>query len=213
MSFKSIVSVFSTRRTSANIGRPALRANTNFSVPRWNGSILRSSAQSRLSRWGQILYTLEQLPLTSSANADVRHGLMLDTSDSSTITLRKFDAAFGFSPGERWFGYVDCDELLSNERVRSGIFEGELVLISKRTLPTRKVRVDSQIQEITLLDVNGDGTNMTLTIPYKVRGDRGDSILCAKFIVCALLLTTNRQHYGLLLKLWRGRFVRKNRSH
>ena len=101
---------------------------------------------------------------------------MLDTSDSSTITLRKFDAAFGFSPGERWFGYVSCDELLSNERVRSGIFEGELVLISKRTLPTRKVRVDSQIQEITLLDVNGDGTNMTLTIPYKVRGDRGDSI-------------------------------------
>ena len=163
--------------------------------------------------WGQILYTLEQLPLTSSANADVRHGLMLDTSDASTITLGKFDVAFGFSPGERWFGYVSCDEHFSNERVRSGTFEGELVLISKRTLPTRKVRVDSQIQEITLLDVNGDGTNMTLTIPYKVRGDRGDQYCCAKFIVCALLLTTNRQHYGLLSKLWRGRFVRKNGSH
>ena len=157
-------------------------------------------------RWGQILWTLEQLPLVSSANADVRHGawrrsdhvcgclrtrfpslipsryfhrehfaragLMLDTQDVSAVLMNKFELAFGFTQGERWFGTVVCDEHEDNERIRSGTFHGELVLISKRALPRHKVRINSESQELTLLDLNRDGTEISIAIPYKARVDQ-----------------------------------------
>ena len=84
--------------------------------------------------------------------------------------MKQFELACGFAQGERWYAVVVCDEQEADERVRSGIFEGELVLLSKRTLPSRKVQVDSVSQEITVLDVNQDRPNMPITIPYTVRG-------------------------------------------
>ena len=83
--------------------------------------------------------------------------------------MKQYELAFGFAQGERWYGIVACDEHEDNERVRSGIFVGELVLISKRTLPRHNVRVNSESQEITLLDVDRDGTGLSITIPYTVR--------------------------------------------
>ena len=143
--------------------------------------------------WAQILFTLEQLPLTCTANADVRHGtsafacappaactevrprhltaplrragLLLDTQNVSTTQMKQLELAFGFAQGERWFGFIVCDEQEHSERVRSGTFDGELVLVSKRPLPKHKVRVNSEIQEITLFDNRGG----TETIPYTVR--------------------------------------------
>ena len=146
-------------------------------------------------RWAQILFILEQLPLTCTANADVRHGaldclpccpppirlhihralcmlcagLMLSTQTHSADVLKKIELAFGFGKGERWFGTIVCDEQVDNERVRSGTFYGELVLISKRRIPRRRVRVNSKIQELTLLDENQDGTDSSITIPYEAR--------------------------------------------
>ena len=94
---------------------------------------------------------------------------MIDTQDVSAILMKKYELAFGFAQGERWFGTVVCDEYEDNERVRSGTFHGKLVLISKRVLPRRKVRVNSESQEVTLLDLNQDGTEVSITIPYKAR--------------------------------------------
>ena len=134
-------------------------------------------------RWGQLLFTLEQPPLASLANADVRHGLMFKTQSVSSVLLKKFELAFGFSQGERWFGTVRCNEKEDSERVRSGVFLGELVLISKRALPTHNARADSKSQKITLLDVHRDGTKMSITIPYTVRGcGREHIIVQAKYL-------------------------------
>ena len=96
-------------------------------------------------------------------------GLMLDTQDLSAVLMKKFELAFGFAQGERWYGTVVCDEHEGSERARSGAFHGELVLISKRALPRRKVRVNSESQELTLLDLNGGGSDLSITIPYKAR--------------------------------------------
>ena len=85
----------------------------------------------------------------------------------STVLMKKFELAFGFAQGERWYGTVVCEE--GEGSVRSGTFHGELVLISKRALPRRKVRVNSESQELTLLDLNRDGTDLSTTIPYKAR--------------------------------------------
>jgi hypothetical protein len=142
-------------------------------------------------RWGQLLFTLEHLPLSSSENADVRHGacaicknvsfsiiiqsvlcvpgLTFDTKNLTPLLVKKFELGLGFAQGERWYGVVMCDEREDSERVRSGTFEGELMLISKQTIPNHKVRVNSKIQEVTLLDIKRDGTNMSITIPYTVR--------------------------------------------
>ena len=95
---------------------------------------------------------------------------MFDTQNISKFRMKQFELAVGFAEGERWFGVVVCDEQDDNERVRSGKFEGELMLISKRKLPSRRVRVDSENEEITSLDINRDGTEMSITLPYKVRG-------------------------------------------
>ena len=89
--------------------------------------------------------------------------------DTTSLPQKNVEQAFGFEQGERWFGFVVCDEQEDTKRIRSGIFEGELVLISKRKLPPRKVRVNSESQEITLLDINQDGSNTPITIPYTVR--------------------------------------------
>jgi hypothetical protein len=89
---------------------------------------------------------------------------MLDTRNISTSLLKKFELGFGFAAGEHWFGFVVCNEQEDTKRIRSGTFEGELVLISKRTLPRRKIRVNSKNQEITLLDVKRDGSDMTIDI-------------------------------------------------
>ena len=89
--------------------------------------------------------------------------------DTTSLPKKNVEHAFGFEQGERWFGFVVCDEQEDTKRIRSGIFEGELVLISKRKLPPRKVRVNSESQEITLLDINQDGSNTPITIPYMVR--------------------------------------------
>ena len=107
---------------------------------------------------------------------------MLDTRNISTSLLKKFELGFGFAAGEHWFGFVVCNEKEDTKRIRSGTFEGELVLISKRTLPRRKIRVNSKNQEITLLDVdinrdgsdmsidvNRGGSDMSIIIPYTVR--------------------------------------------
>ena len=94
---------------------------------------------------------------------------MLETLNISTVLQKKFYLAFGFEQGERWYGTVVCDENEDNERVRSGIFHGELVLISKRALPRRKVRVNSESQELTLLDLDQNKTDLSITIPYKAR--------------------------------------------
>ena len=95
---------------------------------------------------------------------------MLDSRNISTSVPKKnIEQAFGFGQGESWFGVVVCDEQEDTKRIRSGIFEGELVLISKLKLPPRKVRVNSESQEITLLDINQDGSNTPITIPYTVR--------------------------------------------
>jgi len=107
---------------------------------------------------------------------------MLETHNVSEELLKKFELAFGFSQGERWFGTVSCNETEDSDRVRSGVFLGELVLISKRALPTHNVRVDSKSQEITLLDVHRDGTEMSITIPYKVRGSREPIIAQTKYL-------------------------------
>lgn len=87
----------------------------------------------------------------------------------STVLMKKYELAFGFAQGERWYGTVVCDKREDNECVRSGTFHGELVLISKRALPRHKVRVNSESQELTLLDLNRDGTDHSITIPYKAR--------------------------------------------
>lgn len=130
-----------------------------------------------IDRWAQLLFTLEQLPLMSSANADVRHGLMFETENINEILMKQYELAFGFARGERWYGIVVCDEQEDNERVRSGIFVGELMLISKRMLPRHRVRVNSESQEITLLDVKRDGTEMSITISYAVRGCSREPII------------------------------------
>ena len=96
-------------------------------------------------------------------------GLMLSTQTHSADVLKKIELAFEFGKGERWFGTIVCDEQVDNERVRSGTFYGELVLISKRRIPRRRVRVNSKIQELTLLDENQDGTDSSITIPYEAR--------------------------------------------
>ena len=96
----------------------------------------------------------------------------------STVLMKKFELAFGFAQGERWYGTVVYEE--GEDSVRSGTFHGELVLISKRALPRRKVRVNSESQELTLLDLNRDGTDHSITIPYKARvasEDRSSSIV------------------------------------
>ena len=106
--------------------------------------------------------------------------------DTTSLPKKNVEQAFGFEQGERWFGFVVCDEQEDTKRIRSGIFEGELVLISKRKLPPRKVRVNSESQEITLLDVNRDGSDMPITIPYTVRvivqrdGEEGGVGACAR---------------------------------
>ena len=122
-----------------------------------------------------------------------------------TTLMKKFELAFGFAQGERWFGAVICDEQESHERVRSGIFEGELVLISKRALPRRKVRVNSKNHEITLLDVTMDGTDMAITVPYTVRNNAPNS----KRIISSFHLPNphGRQRCGSLSKLLHGRLV------
>jgi hypothetical protein len=102
---------------------------------------------------------------------------MLDTQNTSSVLTKKFELAFGFAQGERWYGSIVCDEGELNERVRSGTFEGELRLISKRTLPRRKVRVNFENQEITLLDGNMDGTDASITIPYTASGSLGFQLL------------------------------------
>ena len=96
---------------------------------------------------------------------------MFDTHNIPEVLMKQFQLAFGFAQGERWFGSVVCDEHEDIKRIRSGTFEGDLVLISKQTLPSRRVRVSSERQEITVLDVNRDGTNMSITVPYNVRVD------------------------------------------
>jgi len=128
---------------------------------------------------------------------------MLETKDISSVLLKKFQLAFGFSEGERWFGAVVCDEKEDNKRVRSGTFVGELVLISKRTLPRRKVRINSESQEITLLDVNRDGTDMSITIPYTVRAHEPNSE--STILSFNLLNPHGRQRCGSLSKLWHTR--------
>ena len=97
---------------------------------------------------------------------------MLDTQNTSSVLTKKFELAFGFAQGKRWFGTVVCDEHEDNERMRSGTFHGELVLISKRALPCHKVRINSESQGPTLLDLNRDGTEISITIPYKARVDQ-----------------------------------------
>ena len=82
--------------------------------------------------------------------------------------MKKFELAFGFAQGEIWYGFIVCDEQIDSELVKSGTFDGELVLVSKRPLPRRKARVNSASQEITLLDVNRDGTDLSVTISYTV---------------------------------------------
>ena len=94
---------------------------------------------------------------------------MFDTHDVSTVRMKQFKQAFGFAQGEQWFGFVVCDENEDADRIQSGIFEGELVLISKRSLPRRSVRVNSETQEITVHDANLDGTNLSITVSYMVR--------------------------------------------
>ena len=94
---------------------------------------------------------------------------MFDTKNLTPLLMKKFELGLGFAQGERWYGVVACDEREDSERVRSGTFEGELMLISKQTIPNHKVRVNSKIQEVTLLDIKRDGTNMSITIPYTVR--------------------------------------------
>ena len=118
-------------------------------------------------RWAQILFTLEQLPLTCSVRM-LTFGMVrvtdcavtaLSSTDKITsyppstlhamrrshagarkltrqMLLKKIELAFGFGQGERWFGTIVCDEQVDNERVRSGTFYGELVLISKRAHTT-----------------------------------------------------------------------------
>ena len=101
----------------------------------------------------------------------------------STVLMKKYELAFGFAQGERWYGTVVCEEGEDNI-VRSGTFHGELVLISKRALPRRKVRVNSESQELTLLDLNRDGTDLSTTIPYKARvasEGRSSSIVIVQF--------------------------------
>ena len=53
-----------------------------------------------------------------------------------------------------------------------GFFFGELTLISKRTLPVNKVRVNSTSKEITVLDAQGEEVKglSSICIPYTVRG-------------------------------------------
>ena len=98
--------------------------------------------------------------------------------------MKQYELAFGFAQGERCYGIVVCDEQEDNECVRSGIVVGELVLISKLTLPRRNVRVNSESQEITLLDVSPDVTGMSIILPYTVRGcDREPIIMHAKQLI------------------------------
>ena len=71
---------------------------------------------------------------------------------------KKFEIAIGFGPGERWFGAVSWDDPYDE-----GV-HGVLTLISKRTLPTHKVMVDKNSQQIILVDHPSLGS-----IPFSVR--------------------------------------------
>ena len=90
-------------------------------------------------------------------------GFMFETQNVPEELMKKLALEFGFAQGELWFGVVVCDE--QHERVLSGAFEGELVLISKRHIPRRKVRIVPEKQEITVLGADQNG----FTISYNVR--------------------------------------------
>ena len=95
-----------------------------------------------------------------------RVGLQFDTNISIELK-KKFETAFGFGPGEQWFGVVVWNE--SENGVSHGLDDddgahGELVLFSKRALPTHKVIVDKASQQITLVDHPSAGS-----IPFSVR--------------------------------------------
>ena len=135
---------------------------------------------------------------------------MLDTRNSSAVLKKKYELVFGFAQGERWYGAIVCDEHEDSERVRSGAFRGELVLISKRALPRRKVLVNSEKQELTLLDLNQDGTDISITIPYKARiasEGRSSSTMIIQLSPFVRKLSNDRRPCGLPSKPWRTRFV------
>ena len=137
---------------------------------------------------------------------------MLDMQNTSAVLMKKLELAFGFAQGERWYGTVVCEEVEDNI-VRSGTFHGELVLISKRALPRRKVRVNSESQELTLLDLNRDGTDLSTTIPYKARVAskcRSSSIVIIQLNLSVSKPPNDRQHCGLLFKPWHGRCASDN---
>ena len=142
-------------------------------------------------RWCQVLFTLEHLPLLDTAHSDVRRGasqhctvffrkstdsfvccsgIELDMTNMPDELVEKFERAFGFSKGS-WFGFVTCDDR-KDHTYGAGIFFGELTLISKRTLPVNKVRVNSTSKEITVLDAHGEKVKglSSICIPYTVRG-------------------------------------------
>ena len=88
-----------------------------------------------------------------------RAGLQFDTKNMSDELQKSFHIAFGFGPGERWFGVVAWDNPDDDDGVH-----GVLTLISKRMLPTHKVTVDTSLQQISLADHPSAGP-----IPYSVR--------------------------------------------
>ena len=97
--------------------------------------------------------------------------------------------------------------------MRSGIFHGELVLISKRALPRRKVRVNSESQELTLLDLDQNKTDLSITIPYKARVAskcRSSSIVIIQLNLSVSKPPNDRQHCGLRFKPWHGRCASDN---
>lgn len=94
--------------------------------------------------------------------------------DMTDDVAGQFERRFGFSKGT-WFGVITCnDQEDAAHNARTGIFLGKLVLISKRTLPVNKVRVNSISNEITVFD--GEGS-CSVSIPYTVRVSRSTTEL------------------------------------
>ena len=108
----------------------------------------------------------------------------------------------GFGPGERWFGVVEWDEPDIWGGLDNDCVHGELTLISKRRLPTRKVMVVHSSRQMTLVDYPSAGT-----IQYSVRVL--DLCGASRWKLHSLHYCGSRQLCGLPSKPWPGNMTQR----